>query len=74
MTKFLDSIGAEAYPTLIIVDSLSVILQYLSLDSTVRFTRQCISLFEQYRTIGRFSICPHAHTEETVNTIKSLFS
>ncbi|WP_144906537.1 MULTISPECIES: DUF7504 family protein [Halobellus] len=73
ITKFLDRQNSEEYPTLITVDSLSVMLQYVSLNSVVQFTRHCISLFEQNETIGRFYISPQTHTEETNNTIQSLF-
>jgi hypothetical protein len=73
ITKFLDREDSGEYPTLITVDSLSVMLQYVSLNSVVQFTRHCIYLFEQNETIGRFYISPQTHTEETNNTIQSLF-
>ncbi|WP_144905951.1 DUF7504 family protein [Halobellus captivus] len=74
LTKFFDRVEAETYPTLVFVDSLSAMLQYVSLNDTVRFTRECLSLFERYGTVGRFSFTPQIHTAKTIDTIRDLFS
>ena len=56
------------------IQQISVMLQYVSLDTAVQFIEQCLASLEQFAAGGQFYFAPAVHDEETVDVIESLFS
>lgn len=73
ITKFLTHTDDRTYPEIIFLDSISVMLQYVSLDTLVRFIQECLTTLDRCDAGGRFYFTPAAHDRETVNVIESLF-
>lgn len=74
ITKFLSRADSGTDPVILFFDSISVMLQYVSLDTAVQFIEQCLASLEQFAAGGQFYFAPAVHDEETVDVIESLFS
>ena len=74
ITKFFDRIAADEHPTVLFVDSLSVLLQYVPLDVAVQFVRQCLTQCQRYDVGARFYLSPEVHEPEVTERVQSLFS
>jgi hypothetical protein len=74
ITKFLSRTGDGGHPAVIFFDSISVMLQYVSLSTAVQFIEACLASLERSEAGGRFYFTPAVHDEETLNTIEPLFS
>jgi len=74
ITKFLTCTDDETCQSVVFFDSVSVMLQYVSLNTAVQFIEECLILLNRSQAGGRFYFTPIVHDEETVNTIEQLFS
>lgn len=59
--------------TVICLDSLTTLLQYVDLQTTYKFLHVLTGRFETVDALAHFHLDPNAHDEVTVSTIKSLF-
>jgi hypothetical protein len=59
--------------TLVTLDSLTVLLQYVDLKRTFRFLHVMVNRVKSAGAIGHYHMDPDAHDEQTVTTLASVF-
>jgi hypothetical protein len=62
-----------AGPTLVTVDSLTVLLQYVDLKRAFRFLHVLVNRVKAAGAVGHYHMDPAAHEEQTVVTLASVF-
>ena len=63
----------DAGPTLVTVDSLTVLLQYVDLKRAFRFLHVLVNRVKAAGAAGHYHMDPAAHDEQTVATLASVF-
>jgi hypothetical protein len=71
LVKFCDRTPTDD-PTIVYVDSVSLLLQYSSVDAVVSFLERCLELFEQHDVSARLFLTPAVHDPETVKRLRSV--
>lgn len=75
MTNRLEEIdsGIGNHQILVCFDSVTELLQYVDTEQAFKFLHVVTDQFTESGAIAHFHMDPHAHDEETINTLRTLF-
>ncbi|MFA1611806.1 DUF7504 family protein [Halobellus rubicundus] len=73
LVKFFKRVPQNA-PAVVSVDSISLMLQYASVDDVCRFVDRSQDIIAARDAVARYYFTPEAHDSETVERIRSRFS
>lgn len=74
LTQCLSSWADDATPTVVCVDSLTTLLQYVDPERVFRFLQETTNRVETVGAVAHYHVDPGAHDEQTLSTIAGAFS
>ncbi|AZH24637.1 DUF7504 family protein [Haloplanus aerogenes] len=73
LTEALEAHAARDRRTVLCLQSLTVLLQYSPLEQVCQFLHTLVGHLKQFDATGHFHLHEHAHDEEAVATLRSMF-
>ena len=73
LTKSFDRTDPDSRPAVVCVDSLSLMLQYASVDAVSSFVTESLRLITEHEATARFTLKPAVHDPDTLERLRSLF-